>query len=68
MSRPPEIPAIDIAALFTSDGAAKRRVAGEIDRACRGDGFFFASGHGINIHRLQDVVEAFHQRMTTAES
>jgi isopenicillin-N synthase len=67
MKRQAEVPTIDIAPLFAADGAAKRRVAREIDRACRGDGFFFAAGHGINVHRLQDVVEAFHQRMTTEE-
>jgi isopenicillin-N synthase len=67
MSRQAEVPTIDITPLFATDRAEKRRVAAEIDRACRGDGFFFAAGHGINVHLLQDVVEAFHQRMTTEE-
>jgi isopenicillin-N synthase len=67
MSRPAEVPTIDISPLAGSDPAAKQRVAGEIDRACRGSGFFHAAGHGINVHHLQDTVEAFHHRMTTEE-
>jgi isopenicillin N synthase-like dioxygenase len=50
-SRPPapgEIPVIDIAALRAGDAAGKRRVADEIGRACRGIGFFYVRGHGID--------------------
>jgi isopenicillin-N synthase len=67
MNRPADVPTIDVSPLFGSDPEAKLSVAKEIDSACRGSGFFYAAGHGINIHRLQDVVEEFHRRMTDEE-
>ncbi len=67
MNQPAHVPAIDISPLSGGDAEAKLSVAKEIDTACRGSGFFYATGHGINIHRLQDVVEEFHHTMTDEE-
>lgn len=67
MSRPANVPTIDISPLRGGDPAAKQRVASEIDRACRGSGFFYAAGHGLDVQRLQDEVNAFHRAMTDAE-
>ena len=43
-----EIPLIDLGPYFARDPAAKRRVAGEISRACERIGFFLISGHGVD--------------------
>ena len=43
-----EIPLIDLGPYFAGDSAAKRRVAGEINRACERIGFFLVSGHGVD--------------------
>lgn len=67
MNQPADVPTIDISPLKGEDTQAKLRVAKEIDTACRGSGFFYAAGHGINVHRLQDVVEEFHRTMTDEE-
>jgi isopenicillin-N synthase len=67
MNQPADVPTIDVSALSGDDTEAKLAVAKQIDAACRGSGFFYAAGHGINIHRLQDVVEAFHRTMTDEE-
>ena len=42
------LPIIDVAPLFGRDGVARRGVADAIGRACRGNGFFYATGHGID--------------------
>lgn len=42
------IPIIDLAAMFGDDRAAKERVAGEIDKACREIGFFYVRNHGVS--------------------
>ena len=42
-----EIPLIDLGPYFSGDPAAKRRVAGEINRACERIGFFLVSGHRV---------------------
>jgi isopenicillin N synthase-like dioxygenase len=39
------VPVIDVAPLFGDSGA--QRVAAEISAACRGLGFFYATGHGV---------------------
>ena len=44
-----DIPLIDLGPYFTGDRAAKRRVAGEINRACERIGFFLVSGHGVDL-------------------
>lgn len=61
------VPTIDISPLFGSDPDDKTRVAQEINKACRGSGFFYASHHGIDVQRLQDVVNEFHRTMTDEE-
>ena len=42
-----QIPLIDLGPYFTGERAGKRRVAGEIGRACAHIGFFLVSGHGV---------------------
>ena len=43
-----EIPLIDLSPCFAGDRAARRRVAGEIGRACERIGFFLIAGHGVD--------------------
>ena len=43
----PDLPLIDIAALDSTDAAARRDIADRIGAACRGAGFFAVSGHGV---------------------
>ena len=43
-----EIPLIDLGPSFAGSRADKRRVAGEISRACERIGFFLVSGHGVD--------------------
>jgi len=62
-----EVPTIDISPLARSDSPAKRRVATEISRACRQSGFFYATGHSIDVGRLQDEVNEFYRTMTEEE-
>ncbi|MFC6091784.1 2OG-Fe(II) oxygenase family protein [Saccharothrix lopnurensis] len=62
-----EVPTIDVSPLFGADADAKKQVAEQINKACRGSGFFYASGHGVDVQRLQDVVNEFHRTMTAAE-
>ena len=40
------LPVVDIAPLFGTDGAARAAVADQIGAACRRDGFFYVTGHG----------------------
>jgi isopenicillin N synthase-like dioxygenase len=49
------VPVIDIEGWFSGDEAAKRRIAREIDAACRGSGFFQIVGHGIDEGLRQEV-------------
>lgn len=67
MNKIADIPTIDISPLFGEDREAKRRVALEINTACRGLGFFYATGHKIDVRRLQQEVNAFHWTMTDEE-
>ncbi|MEU8540544.1 2OG-Fe(II) oxygenase family protein [Streptomyces sp. NPDC048717] len=62
-----DVPTIDISPLFGADPDAKAHVARQINEACRGSGFFYASHHGIDVRRLQDVVNEFHRTMTDQE-
>ncbi|MET9290622.1 2OG-Fe(II) oxygenase family protein [Streptomyces sp. NPDC003077] len=62
-----EVPTIDVSPLFGDDANEKLRVAQEINKACRGSGFFYAAGHGIDVQLLQDVVNEFHRTMTDQE-
>ncbi|MDM5179170.1 2OG-Fe(II) oxygenase family protein [Massilia sp. DJPM01] len=61
------VPVIDIGPLLGGDAQARRRAAAQIDSASRADGFFYASGHGIDVTRLQQQVNRFHHAMTEQE-
>lgn len=64
----PLVPTIDISPLFGDDKNAKLKVAGEIDQACRGSGFFLISNHGITVlDKLVETTKKFHQSMTDQE-
>ena len=73
MSPAPHIPVVDIAALLDDDArpAAAADTAGSIDRACRHNGFFAITGHGVSSD-LQDGLEAasleFFQRPDTSKA
>lgn len=67
MTETADVPTIDVAPLAGADGQSKRRVAAEIDRACRASGFFYAAGHGIDVGQLQAEVSKFHQSLTDDE-
>ncbi len=62
-----DVPTIDVSPLGGDDLAATSRVADAIDGALRGSGFFYASGHGIDVERLQNEVDDFHRTMTDEE-
>lgn len=42
-----DLPVIDVSALRSGDGAARDRVARELDAACRDVGFFYIVGHAV---------------------
>lgn len=67
MTEPVHVPTIDVSPLSGGDRAAKIRVAGEIDAACRGIGFFFAANHGIDVSSLEEVTTQFHRTMSDRE-
>lgn len=50
-----EVPVLDITPLRCGDVAARRRLAGEIDRACRDIGFLVISGHSVSEDLLAEV-------------
>lgn len=61
-SRLDHVPLIDIAPFRTGDTSDRRRVAAEIDRACREIGFFIITGHGIaeaEIDAMRNVTRGF---------
>jgi isopenicillin-N synthase len=62
-----DVPTIDVSPLSGADRGAKMRVARQLDAACRGDGFFHAANHGIDLRALQEVSTGFHRAMTEAE-
>ncbi|MDI5976672.1 2OG-Fe(II) oxygenase family protein [Amycolatopsis magusensis] len=62
-----EVPTIDVSPLFGDDAQEKVRVGQEINKACRGSGFFYAANHGVDVQRLQDVVNEFHRTMSPQE-
>jgi len=59
------IPVIDVGSARAGDQAERRRVAAEIDAACRQSGFLVITGHGVDaglIRRMHDVtLELFAQ-------
>lgn len=64
---PAEVPVIDISPLFSEDDIIKRKVASQIDHACRNPGFFYASNHGVDVDKLSKVTHDFHTSMTGEE-
>jgi isopenicillin-N synthase len=62
-----DVPTIDIAPLFGDDRQVKISIARQINAACRGSGFFYASNHGIDLRALRAVTTEFHQTMTELE-
>jgi isopenicillin N synthase-like dioxygenase len=58
------VPVIDVGPLVAGDDA-RRRVAAEIDAACRRSGFFYVVGHGVDPElqrRLHDLAREFFRR------
>ncbi|WP_366555104.1 isopenicillin N synthase family dioxygenase [Aquibaculum sediminis] len=66
MTRPPEIPIIDVSdMLANNDASARSRVAAQIENACTGTGFFYVSGHGVPGGLIKEAFEAnvrFHEK------
>lgn len=57
-----QLSTIDVAPLFAGDDVGTRRVAEQIDAACRNLGFFAITGHGIRpglLDRLDGAARAF---------
>jgi isopenicillin N synthase-like dioxygenase len=52
------VPLVDIAPLFAPDVAARDRVAHQIDAACRNNGFFLITGHGVSPTLMHDLDQA----------
>jgi isopenicillin N synthase-like dioxygenase len=48
MNSAPEIPILDVSALAGDDSAAIDALAKDLGAACRGIGFFYVTGHGID--------------------
>ena len=67
MTQIADVPTIDISPLFGDSRSEKENVAHEIEKAFRGAGFCYAANHGIDVQRLQDVVNEFHRTMTDDE-
>ncbi|MEI9991418.1 MAG: 2-oxoglutarate and iron-dependent oxygenase domain-containing protein [Rhizomicrobium sp.] len=53
------LPVIDVSPLFGADTAARAAVAEAIGRACRDNGFFYATGHGVDPARLDRLAREF---------
>ena len=56
------VPIIDISGYFEGAMAEKRKIARQIDEACRNIGFLVITGHGVSsdlIERTQQVSRAF---------
>ncbi|TXH76234.1 MAG: isopenicillin N synthase family oxygenase [Lysobacteraceae bacterium] len=67
MNRYADVPVIDISGLSGTDATVKQNIANEIDRACRGSGFFYAANHGVDLAALQKVTTDWHMAMSDAE-
>jgi isopenicillin N synthase-like dioxygenase len=50
-----KLPVIDISPLLGADPSARAAAADEIGRACRAQGFFYVTGHGISENLLADL-------------
>ena len=55
MSAESFVPVIDLAPYFAGTAQGKRRVANELDRACREVGFYIIVGHGVEPHLINEV-------------
>ena len=53
------LPVIEVSPLFGADAAARAIVAAAIGRACRDNGFFYATGHGVDPARLDALAREF---------
>lgn len=53
------LPVIDVAPLFGGDAILRRGVADAMGRACRDNGFFYATGHGVDASRLDAAAQIF---------
>ena len=53
------LPIIDVAPLFGSDDRQRRTVADAIGRACRDNGFFYATGHNVDAKPLEAAAREF---------
>jgi isopenicillin-N synthase len=61
------VPRIDISPLRDGGPAAKRSVAQKIDEICQGTGFFYASGHGIDVDQLVEITTKMHRLVPPQE-
>lgn len=61
------VPTIDISPMFGEILEKKLEVAKQIDDAFRSSGFFYASGHGINLADLFKKTTQFHQAISDKE-
>jgi len=52
----PGVPLVDIGAWESGDGAARTRIAAEVDAACRDWGFLVVEGHGISTALIETMV------------
>jgi isopenicillin N synthase-like dioxygenase len=50
------IPVVDVAPLFGRDALPRRACVQALERACRGAGFFYVTGHGVDAALLQELV------------
>lgn len=62
-----DIPVIDISVLSTDDQAAKSQAAEKIHSACRSSGFFYASGHDLNLDEFRNFTTSFHFTLPQSE-
>ncbi len=53
------LPIIDVTSLFGRDATLRHAAAEAIGRACRDNGFFYATGHGVDAARLDALARDF---------
>ncbi|MGJ4931581.1 2OG-Fe(II) oxygenase family protein [Bradyrhizobium sp. HKCCYLS2038] len=67
MNRQLNVPRIDIGALRDGDPCEKLALARELDEICRGAGFFYVSGHGIDVRQLAEMTAIMHRTIPAQE-
>lgn len=67
MFAPIDIPIIDVSFLKTDAYDLKSKVATQIHEVSRSHGFFYASGHGVDLDKFRSVTTKFHQVLTQDE-